>query len=593
VKTKSIENERGILLNMGVFLRKVCRSKDGKSHHYWVLLESFRTARGPRHRTVAYLGEMDEGGRLGIRQVAEDSPGYQMSFLDGSVPEWVEVDVRGVHTERARRFGDVWLAVELLKRLGLDQYFRDALGQRSMKISWADVVSILVAARFCEPRSELHVAEHFYGQTALADLYGIPAFAIYDNRLYRALDQLLAHKDQIQVYLKERMGALFQVHYDLLLYDVTSTYFEGEAASNPQAQRGYSRDHRPDCKQVLIALVVAREGLPLGYEVFEGNRHDSQTVAAIVGKIERLYGQADRIWIMDRGMGSAETLRLLSRENRRYILGTPKSLLKRFEQELHAGGWNVVHSGVEVKLCRSAFGNPKEVFILCRSTARRAKEKAIHDRFLRRLEAGFRRFGKSCEEGRLRSVKPAERRLGRLLERHQRVSRFFTTAVSQKNGGVRFDWTRRKDKLDWARRSEGCYVLRSNVQDWTPEELWRAYIQLTDAEEAFRVEKDDLRLRPVWHQKQHRVQAHILVCFLAYVLWKCFGQLCRQAGLGDEPRKIIEEIKNLQLNDVVLPTRKGVDIRLRCVTMPDPELALILQKLNLEPPKRLKINPNL
>jgi len=593
VKTKSIENGRGLLLNRVVFLRKVCREKDGKSHHYWILVESYRTARGPRHRTVAYLGEMDEAGRLGIRQAAQNRRSYQPSLLDEGAPEWVEVDLHGVHTERPRRFGDVWLAVELMKRLGLDEFFQEALGRRSMTTSWSAVVSILVAARFCEPRSELHVAEHFYSQSALADLYGIPDFAIYDNRLYRAMDKLLGQKDRLQVYLKERLGDLFQINYDLLLYDVTSTYFEGEAGRNPQAQRGYSRDHRPDCKQVLIALVVAREGLPLGYEVFEGNRHDSQTVAAIVEKIERLYGRAERIWIMDRGMGSAETLRLLSRDNRRYILGTPKSLLKKFDQELGRGGWREVHPGLEVKLCPSPFGNPQEVFILCRSTARQAKEKAIHDRFVRRLEAGFKRLEKSCRGGRVRGVTLVERRLGRLLERYQRAGRFFTTAVTEEKDGVRFAWARREEKLAWARRSEGCYVLRSNVQDWTPEDLWTAYIQLTDAEEAFRIEKDDLRLRPVWHQKEPRVQAHILVCFLAYVLWKCFGQMCRQAGLGDEPRKIIEEIKKLQLNDIVLPTRKGVDIRLRCVTMPDPDLATILHKLKLTPPKRLKINPHL
>lgn len=593
MKTNSLAKEGNVLIHFSVFLRKACRNKDGKSHHYWVLLESYRTARGPRHRTVAYLGEMDEAGRLGIRQTAQNHPGYQTSFLDDGVPEWIEVDVRGVHTERPRRFGDVWLAVELMKTLGLDRFFQDALAGRSSKVAWADVVSILVAARFCEPRSELHLAEHFYSQSALADLFGIPSFAIYDNRLYRALDKLLAHKDRLQVYLKDRLGELFEIRYDLLLYDVTSTYFEGEAAQNPQAQRGYSRDHRPDCKQVLIALVVTKEGLPLGYEVFEGNRHDSQTVEAIVRKVERLYGQADRIWIMDRGMGSAETLRLLGEDNRHYILGTPKSLLKKFDRELGVGSWRVVHEGLEVKLCESPFGNPEEVFILCRSTARRAKEKAIHDRFLRRLEAGFGRLQRSCESGRVRNVKLAERRLGRLLERHQRASKFHTTTVNRHGGGIRFEWKRRDEELAWARRSEGCYVLRSNVKDWTPEELWKAYIQLTDAEKAFRIEKGDLRLRPVWHQKQNRVQAHIMICFLAYVLWTCFGQMCRRAGLGNEPRKIIDEIKKLQLNDVVLPTRKGVEVRLRCVTAPEPELAAILQKLKLEPPKRLRNNPYL
>lgn len=296
---------------------------------------------------------------------------------------------------------------------------------------------------------------------------------------------------------------------------------------------------------------------------------------------------------MDRGLGSSETRRSLSRENRRYILGTPKSWLKKFTDELGRGGWRAVHSGVEVNLCPSPLGNPQEVFILRRSTARQAKEKAIHARFPSRREAGFKRLERSCRQGRVRSVRLAERRLGRLLERYQRAGRFFSTAVTLKEGRVRLEWTRHEKELSWTRRSEGCYVLRRKVRDWTPEDLWKAYIQLTDAEEAFRIQKDNLRLRPVWHQKENRVQAHIPVCCSAYVLWKSFAQMCRQPGLGDEPRKSIEEIKKLQLNGVVLPTRRGVDIRLRCVTMPAPELASILHRLKLSPPRRLKINPHL
>jgi len=257
-----------------VFIRKACRNKDGKSYHYWILLESYRTARGPRHRTVAYLGEMDEAGRLGLQQTAQSHRAHQVSLFQYSAPEWVEVDVRNVRTERARRFGDVWLRLELLKMLNPDQFFQDALNSRQAKIPWAEVASVLLVARFCEPQSELHTAEHFYSRTALADLCGIPDFAIYSNRLYRALDQLLGHKDRLAKFLKDRFGEIFRVSYDLILYDVTSVYFEGEAAKNPLARRGYSRDHRPNCKQVLIALVVAKEGIPLGYEVFEGNTHD-------------------------------------------------------------------------------------------------------------------------------------------------------------------------------------------------------------------------------------------------------------------------------------------------------------------------------
>jgi transposase len=576
-----------------MFLRRICRKKDGKSHYYWVLVESYRTARGPRQRQIAYLGEMDEAGRLGVQQAAQNHPGHQTSLLETTTAEWVEINVNAVRTERSRRFGDVWLALELIKKLQLDQFFQAALVSAHVKISWAHLATVLVAARFCEPKSELHIAEHFYSQTALADLLGIPAHAIYDNRLYRALDKVLAQKAPLQKHLKERLGELFQISYDLFLYDVTSTYFEGEAGKNAQAQRGYSRDHRPDCKQVLIALVVTKEGIPLGYEVFTGNKHDSKTVETIVQQMEERYGQANRIWIMDRGMSSPETLKLLGQDNRRYILGTPKSLLKKFEAELAKDDWEKVRDGLEVKRCLSAFGNEQEIFILCRSTDRQAKEKAIRERFVQRIETALGSLQKNCAGGRLADVKQAERHIGRLLERNRRAAKFFAIAVKEQNGAVQLNWSKLERQLTWANLSEGCYVLRSNVKEWTPEELWKAYIQLTDVEEAFRIYKNDLELRPVWHQKEKRVKAHILICFLAYVLWKCFGQMCKQAGLGDEPRKVIQEIKKLQLTDVILPTRKGVDIRLRCVSTPEPDLAMLLQKLKLKPPVRLAPNQDL
>lgn len=576
-----------------MFIRKACREKDGKSHHYWVLVESYRTPQGPRHRTVAYLGQMDEAGRLGIQQAVQNHPGHQASCFEDTDPEWVEINVKGVRTERSRRFGDVWLALELLKKLHLDRFFQETLASNRTTISWAHVASILVVARFCEPKSELHIAEHFYSATALADLLGIPAYEVYDNRLYRALDKLLLQKDRLQKHLKARVGELFNIDYDIFLCDVTSTYFEGEAAKNPQAQRGYSRDHRPDCKQVCIALVVTKEGIPLGYEIFEGNKHDSKMVETIVKKMEDLYGKADRIWIMDRGMVSPANLQLLAQDQRRYIIGAPKSQLKGFEQELEQDDWKAVYEDLEVKRCPSPEGNANEIFILCRSTARQAKEKAIHDLFINRIETGLRKLQKHCETGRVESAEMAERHIGRLLERNRRAAKFFDIKVEANNGTVQLSWSIREKQKTWAQLSAGSYVLRSNVKEWTSEELWKAYIQLTDAEAAFRIQKDDLKLRPVWHQKQHRVQAHILVCFLAYVLWKCFGQMCKQAGLGNEPRKVIQEMKKLQLTDVVLPTRNGVDIRLRCVSKPDSDLALLLHKLKLKPPTRLTPNLNL
>lgn len=576
-----------------MYLRRICRNKDGKPHHYWALVESHRTARGPRQRVVAYLGEMDEAGRLGVQQAAQNHPGHQMTLLDDTTPEWVEVNIRAVRTERSRRFGDVWLALELLKKLRLDHFFQQALTSSRPKISWADLAKILVVARFCEPQSELHIAEHFYSQTALADLLGIPAYEIYDNRLYRGLDHLLRHKEALQKHLKERFGELFKISYDILLYDITSTYFEGEAEKNPQAQRGYSRDHRRDCKQVCIALVVSKEGIPLGYELFAGNTHDSKTVETMITTMETLYGKADRIWIMDRGMVSPENLKLLRQDQRRYIIGTSKSQLKYFETELQQSDWQKVRDGLEVKRCPSPDGEADEIFILCRSTARQAKEQAIHDRFRERLETGLKRLQKSCETGRVKEVQTAERRIGRLLEQNRRAAALFKISVTTDNDTVQVSWSIQEQQKTWTQLSEGCYALRSNVKEWSAEELWQAYIQLTDAEAAFRIQKNDLHLRPVWHQKENRVQAHIFVCFLAYVLWKCLGQLCKQAGLGNEPRKVIQELQKLQLTDVVLPTRNDVDIRLRCVTKPESDLAQLLQRLKLKPPARLTINADL
>ncbi|MFH0991517.1 MAG: IS1634 family transposase [bacterium] len=588
MKTYPLAEPHDDVVYCTMFLRKFSIDKDGKRHDYWALVESVRTERGPRQRVVSYLGDMDEAGRLGIHHAVEKNLRTQESLFDETSPEWVEVNVRKVRTERSRRFGDVWLALELIKKLGVDELFNRVIPETHPKISWALLANVLIVSRFCEPSSELHIAEQFYRKSALSDLLGIPEEDIYDNRLYRALDKLLEHKDDIQKHLKERLGDLFHITYDILLYDVTSSYFEGQASRNPQAQHGYSRDSRPDCKQVCIGLVVTKEGIPLGYEVFEGNRHDSKTVETIIETMESLYGKSDRIWIMDRGMASVDNLELLQAEGRRYIIGTPKNQLKKFEQHLLTQDWKHVHEGLEVKLCPAPDGS-EELFILCRSVARKQKEQAIHNRFVERLKKGLERVKKSCASGRVKNVRLVERRIGRLLERFNRASPLFDVDVKELNGKLDLTWTIHDTYSDWARLSEGYYLLRTNIKDWTPEDLWKAYIQLTQAEAAFRIQKQDLHLRPIWHQREDRVQAHILVCFLAYVLWKCLAQLCKQAGLGNEPRVILEEIKNLTLVDVVLLTRTGTEIRLRCVSKPEQHLAILLHKLNLKPPSRLEM----
>lgn len=423
----------------------------------------------------------------------------------------------------------------------------------------------------------------------------MPAAKVNDDRLYRALDRLLPSKTAIERHLKNRLGELFGLEYDLLLYDVTSTFFEGQAEKNPQAQRGYSRDQRPDCKQVCIALVVSREGMPLGYEVFAGNRTDVTTVEEIVAKIETQYGTGERIWVMDRGMVSEENLAFLREKPRRYIVGTPKGQLRRFEAEIVGQGWTEVHTGLEVKLCPTPDGD--ETFILCRSAARREKERAMHERAAARLEAGLTALAAACakETRGTKTVAQVERRVGRLLQKSTRAARLFQVEVGASEegegaaavGAVTVTWKRHAGWSEWASLSEGCYLLRSNVTGWTGEELWKAYIQLTEAEAAFRIQKTDLALRPIWHQKEERVQAHILVCFLAYVLWKTLGKLCQGAGLGDCPRQVFATLSQLRTVDVVLPTRQGVEIRRRCVERPDAHQAILLQRLGLPLPESL------
>jgi hypothetical protein len=473
-----------------MFIRPIHVAKNGKPHAYWALVESYRTQRGPRQRTVAYLGQVDKQGRLGLQQAATGAGRcYQRHLFDDVEPQWVQVDLRRVRVERCLDFGGAWLAVQLLERLGLWFVLKELLPEGREDISWALMAMVLVIARFCDPSSELYIAEHFYKRTALCDLLGVPAEKIDDDRLYRALDRLLPHKAALETHLKQRLGQLFDLEYDLLLYDVTSTYFEGLAKGNSLAQYGYSRDNRPDCKQACIALVVSRCGFPLGYEVFAGNRADVTTVEEIVETMEARYGRADRIWVMDRGMVCENNMEYLKQGCRRYIVGTPRSMLRRYEQALLKDDWRQVHEGLEVKTCASPDGN--ESFILCRSEDRRRKEKAIHQRFEKRLEEGFVRIERSCVVRKHKLVTIAKR-VGQLLGRYSRAAGLFKTDVIQDaDGRVKLVWEKVEAWRAWAALSEGCYLLRTNITDWSGEDLWKAYMQLTDAEAAFRIHKSD------------------------------------------------------------------------------------------------------
>jgi hypothetical protein len=578
-----------------MYLRHTTRVKDGKAHTYWRLVRSVRVGRRVVQQTVAHLGELDAAGRARARTLARQvtGTGTQPELFAGPSPSDLALSVRldRVRLERGRTFGDVWLAWTVWRALQLDGLLVRLLPPGREAVPWATMAAVLVLARLCEPASELHLAETWYRQTALEDLLGVPAALVNDDRCYRALDHLLPQKAALEQHLVSRLGELFTLDYDLLLYDVTSTYFEGHAAANPLAQRGYSRDHRPDCKQVCLALVVTREGLPLGYEVFPGNRTDVTTVKEIVAAMEARFGVAQRIWVMDRGMVSATTLAWLQQTGRRYLVGTPKSELRKWAQALaEARDWATVRAGVEAKTCPGPDGT--ETYVLVRSVERREKEQAIHARFIARIETGLGRIvTRLARARRLVDRGRLERQLGRLLGRNPRAAgRYVVELVPDATvpAGLRLAWTARPDWDDWARWSEGCYVLRTNIPDWSPEALWQTYVQLTDAEAAFRIQKSELALRPIWHQRPERVQAHILVCFLAYVCWKTLEQWQQRAGLGHSPRTVLEELHRIQSTDVVLPTMDGRDLRLRCVVRPDPAQAALLDRLGLELPQRLR-----
>jgi transposase len=579
-----------------VYLRHTRRRKDGKTHVYWQLVRSVRRGRKVVQQTVAQLGELDGEGRARAEALARSIAGrgsesWQGQLFDRGEPTGsLAVKLDRVRLERSRSFGAVWLGWILWRALKLDELCGALLACKRETVPWSEVIAILVIGRLCEPSSELHVAERWYRTTALEDLLGVAVEDIYDERLYRALDRLLPHKETIEKHLVQRLGELFELDYDLLLYDITSTYFEG-VADSAIAKRGYSRDHRPDCVQVNIALVVSQEGMPLGYEIFAGNTTDVTTVQQIVQSMEDRFGKVNRVWVMDRGMVSAENIAWFSSTGRRYVIGTARAELGRFAKQLaEKTDWRQIREDIEVKICRGPDGS--ETFLLCRSASRSEKEQAMHERFSKRIEEGLQSLGRRIEKSQSALERGAlERQIGRLLERNARASARYSICLTEDKAtptGVKLKWSTRPEWDHWAKLTEGTYILRSNIHDWTDEQLWKTYIQLSEAEAAFRIQKSDLCIRPIWHHKQGRIKAHI--CFLAYVLWKTLQQWQSRAGLGHSPRTILSEFSRIHAADIVLPLDDGSkrEIRLRCVVRPDREQELLLQRLGLTLPERLR-----
>jgi len=595
-----------------MFLRRNRRVVAGETYDYWTLVKTVRTIRGPRQQVVATLGKepgLESRVRRGWEQIGDlldgDEPAPVQGRLGESLPEaepaqWAQVDVRGLRVERVREFGEVYLALALWRRLGLGKLLEELIAPGKEEVPWDLVACILTVARFCGQKSELEVAERWYADSALEDLLGVAMPLINDSRLYRGLDVLLRHKDRLCAQLQERYQSWFGVEFEFLLYDVTSTYFEGQAMRNEKAARGYSRDNRPDCKQVNIGLVVTPEGLPVGYEVFAGNTADVSMVEDMVEMMEKKYGQPKRIWVMDRGMVSEENIDFLRERQAQYLVGTRKSELKSFERQLlEEENWQEVQPGVEVKLAAHPDGGKGEQYILCRSVARREKELAMLERQRARLRAQLEKAHKSLQRKPVKDAGSIERKVGRWMGRFTAAERLMDVRVERDANGwaCGLEITERAERATWAQLAHGAYLLRTNCMEQDPAKLWRWYIQLTQAEDAFRISKSDLRLRPVFHQKTERVEAHILVCFLTLALWRTLEMWMRGKGLGNCARQLIKEVATVKSMDVVLPVRQGDsqstrDLRLRVVARPDRPVAQLLQRLDLILPNAPKFVQN-
>jgi transposase len=594
-----------------MFLRPNRRTKDGKDHSYWSLVETVRTPDGPRQRTLCYLGELNSSAQARwlktIEVFNEQGEAQQLKLFPSQVvppaddPQVARVLLNKVRLERTRQFGSCWLGLQLWKRLELDRFFENAVDDQEADVPWSRVAALLAINRLCAPGSELAIEERWYPSTALDDLLGIAEGKINDTRLYRCLDRILPHKTNLERHLKQRYGELFGAEFDVLLYDLTSTYVEGSAEKNPMMRRGYSRDHRPDCEQMVIALIVNNEGFPFSYETFDGNRADVSTMETILRMVERKYGTARRIWVLDRGIVSEENLQAIRRRGGQYLVGTPRSQMKQFEEELLKEDWTQVRPDVEVK--KVAIPQGEETYILCRTAGRKEKEKAIRNRFSVRMEDALQRLSKTIETGRLKDRNKMERRLGRIQATHPQVNDLYDVALRDTPHGLRLRWSIREDRKIWRALREGAYVLRTNLQTGTAEELWARYMQLTQAEASFRALKSELSIRPLFHQLEPRVKAHVMVAFLGYALWVTLKHLLKRVAIVPQPsvsavsntqpfsaRKALSLLSNLQSADIVLPTTDGREIHLRRITEPTAEQKALLQQLGLTLPERFELN---
>jgi len=562
------------------------------------LVETVRTPDGPRQRTLSYLGELNSSAQARwvktIEVFNEQGEAQQLKLFPSHVeppaddPQVARVLLNKVRLERTRQFGAGWLGLELWRRLELDGFFEQMVDEQVADVPWSRVAAVLAINRLCAPGSELAIEERWYPSTALDDLLGIEEGKINDTRLYRCLDRILPHKTKLERHLKQRYGELFGAEFDVLLYDLTSSYVEGAAENNPMMRRGYSRDHRPDCEQLVLALIVNPESFPFSYELFDGNRADVTTLEVILRTVERKYGKARRVWIFDRGVVSEANLAAIRRRSGQYLVGTPRSKLKEFEAELLKDDWLQVRPEVEIKPVSIPGG--EETYILCRTRGRREKENAIRSRFTARIEKALSGLQSSVARGRLKNRDKIHLRLGRIQARYPQVADLYEMGVKEKERRVEVHWQMKPGRQEWREAREGAYLLRTNLPAGDPSQLWTQYMQLTEVEAAFRALKSELSLRPLFHRLERRVKAHVLVAFLGYALWVTLKHQLHRASCELSPAKTLALLSTLSSADIVLPTTDGREIRLRRITEPTQEQRQLLHQLHITLPEHLEID---
>lgn len=573
-----------------MFLKPHVREKDGKRHVYYSLTESLRISRKRVvQRTVLHLGELNttqvEGWQRTIEAVQEDGQRRQMRLFtdrEAQVPvaaeDVAEVLLSSLVVRRPRRFGDCWVGCKLWEELGLGAFWQGVLGEQRGEVPWAKVVELLAVNRLCDPRSELYIHQKWFGQTAMDLLLDCDAAVAQKDRLYRALDRMVEHKPALERHLAERWRDLFGASFDILLYDLTSTYFEGQAEGVEKAARGYSRDHRPDCEQVVIALVVTPEGFPLSYEIFEGNRADVTTLEAMLEQVEAKHGRARRIWIFDRGIVSEKNLEALRQRGGQYVVGTPRHQLQGYEKELLQGSWTQISDSVRVQL----IAQEQEMYVLARSVDRAKKEEAMRWRQIRGLMRDLIRMRRAVRKGTLLDSDKVLMRLGRLSERWPRAWHY--VAADWKKGRLIWRWDRQALRL--AAQRDGSYLLRTNLTDRTSEALWKMYVQLTEVEAVFRALKSELAIRPIWHWVGPRVEAHVMVAFLGYCLWVCLKQKLKAAGPGLTPWQLLDQFKRIVQVEVWFKLKAGGAICLPRITQPEAAQSLLLHQMGWSLPEQ-------